>query len=162
MSWNIKGDLFDRSELSASKIMERMAAEDAWFAAALRNFVPRGVSWSSTCMLRRSISARIWPLQHLTIEATSFSCMMHSKYCSTSWLSMRSCMTILLFLLTLEVEAPDCCHHFIEDWTRNLVNTPSFQGTVHPTLRRTIRRTVRWTIRRAVRQCKHHISVARL
>ena len=34
-------------------------------------------------------------------------------------------MTILPFLFTLEVEAPDSNYHCIEDWTRDFVNTPT-------------------------------------
>jgi hypothetical protein len=38
---------------------------------------------------------------------------------------MRSCTTILSFLFTLEVEAQDSSCPCIEDWARDLVNTPA-------------------------------------
>ena len=48
-------------------------------------------------------------------------------------------------LYTLEVEAPDCSYHCIEDWIRDLVNKPTVSET-----------RVRWCVRQTVRRTRGH------
>jgi hypothetical protein len=100
---------------------------------------------------------------------------------------MRSCITILSFLFILEVEAPDCSYHWIEKWTRDLVNMSTVSEAASNRLsveqsvgvsekrsegqfdghidwqrehQRTVRRSLRRTAWRTVRPCKQYIMLA--